>query len=139
MKLPVYVIDACALIALINQEPGYDIVLNLLKKAETGEINVKMHAVNLCEVYYDCLRVKNSKTADALLKTVEIMPLEIISLIENRLLKEVGAIKATQKVSLADAFAIGLSVISKAQLVTSDHHELEPLERNGIIQVLWIR
>ncbi len=98
-----------------------------------------MHAVNLCEVYYDCLRVKNSKVADELLKAVEAMPLEIVTLIENRLLKEVGAIKATQKVSLADAFAIGLAIISKAHLVTSDHHELEQLERSGIIQVLWIR
>jgi len=87
----------------------------------------------------DCLRVKNSKIADELLKAVEAMPLEIVTLIENRLLKEVGAIKATQKVSLADAFAVGLAIISKAHLVTSDHHELEQLERSGIIQVLWIR
>ncbi len=139
MKPPVYVIDACALIALINQEAGCDIVRDLLKNAESGGCHVKIHAVNLCEVYYDCLRIKNSKVADELLKTVETMPLETVALIENRLLKEVGAIKATQKVSLADAFAIGLAVISKAHLVTSDHHELEPLERSGIIQVLWIR
>jgi PIN domain nuclease of toxin-antitoxin system len=139
MKPPVYVVDACALIALINQEAGGDIVRDLLKNAESGGCHVKIHAVNLCEVYYDCLRIKNSKVADELLKTVETMPLETVALIENRLLKEVGAIKATQKVSLADAFAVGLAIISKAHLVTSDHHELEPLERSGIIQVLWIR
>jgi PIN domain nuclease of toxin-antitoxin system len=139
MKPPVYVVDACALIALINQEAGGDIVRDLLKNAESGGCHVKIHAVNLCEVYYDCLRIKNSKVADELLKTVETMPLETVALIENRLLKEVCAIKATQKVSLADAFAVGLAIISKAHLVTSDHHELEPLERSGIIQVLWIR
>ena len=61
MKLPAYVIDACALIALINQESGCDVVRDLLKNAESGECHVKMHAVNLCEVYYDCFRVKNSK------------------------------------------------------------------------------
>lgn len=125
MKKPVYVIDACALIALINQETGSEVVRDLLKKSESGRCHVKMHAVNLCEVYYDCLRVKNSKVADELLKTVGTMPLEVISSIENSLLKEVGLIKARQKVSLADAFAIGLAKVSKAHLVTSDHHELE--------------
>jgi PIN domain nuclease of toxin-antitoxin system len=34
MNQPVYVIDACALIALINQETGSEVVRDLLKKSE---------------------------------------------------------------------------------------------------------
>ena len=139
MKPPVYVIDTCALIALINQENGSDVVSDLLKNAGMGKVSVKIHAVNLCEIYYDCLRRNGTKIADALLKTVKTMPMEIVDHIKVNLLKKVGKIKATEKVSLADAFAVGLAIVSKAHLVTSDHHEIEPLERKGVVNVLWFR
>ena len=139
MKKPCYIIDACALIALINREPGYEVVRELLKKAEAGSVNVYMHIVNLCEVYYDCLRSSGTKIADALLKTIESMPLTIVDRIDVTLLKETGKIKASEKVSLADAFAVGLAVTLHAQLVTSDHHEFELLETKGIVRILWFR
>jgi predicted nucleic acid-binding protein len=139
MKTPAFVIDACALIALINQEPGHEVVLDILKKAENGSATVCIHAVNLCEVYYDCLRSSGAKVANALLKTVETMPLTIVDLIEMWLLKEAGKIKVAEKVSLADAFAVALSITTKSRLVTSDHHEFEPLERKEIVNVLWFR
>jgi predicted nucleic acid-binding protein len=55
------------------------------------------------------------------------------------LLREVGKIKATEKVSLADAFAVGLAVTLHAQLVTSDHHEFETLQNKGMVKILWFR
>jgi PIN domain nuclease of toxin-antitoxin system len=75
--------DACAFIALVNREPGQEVVRDLLKKAEDGAVNVNIHVVNLCEVYYDCLRGNSVKVADALLKTVENMPLTIIDRIDT--------------------------------------------------------
>ena len=113
MKADLYIIDACALIALLNREPGYDVVLSILKDAENGKATVFMHAVNLCEVYYDCLRQSGEKTADSLLKTIGAMPLKIVDRIDNKLLKETGRIKATEKVSLADAFAAALAIVTK--------------------------
>jgi predicted nucleic acid-binding protein len=139
MKTPAFVIDACAMLALVNHEPGHEIVLDLLKKAESDDVIVRMHSVNLCEVYYDCLRRSGVKVADALLKTVESMPIVVVDSIDDKLLKETGKIKATEKVSLADAFAIALAITTKARLVTSDHHELEPLELKGIVNILWFR
>jgi predicted nucleic acid-binding protein len=131
--------DACAFIALINREPGFEVVRDLLKKAEDGSVTVNTHVVNLCEVYYDCLRDSSVKVADSLLKTIETMPLTIIDKIDTTLLKETGKIKATEKVSLADAFAVGLAVTLHAQLVTSDHHEFEALAKKGIVKILWFR
>ncbi len=139
MKKPCYVLDACAFIALVNNESGHETVRELLKKSEQGLCTITMHAVNLCEVYYDCLRTSGSKVADALIKTVESMPLTIIENIDTKLLKEVGKIKASEKVSLADSFAAGLAVALHAQLITADHHEFEALESNGTVKVLWFR
>lgn len=139
MKVHSYVMDACAFIALVNREPGCEVVRDLLKKAEDGSCKINMHAVNLCEIYYDCLRSSSVKVADALLKTVESMPITVIDRIDTKLLRETSKVKATEKVSLADAFAVGLAITLHAQFVTSDHHEFETLENKGIVRILWFR
>jgi PIN domain nuclease of toxin-antitoxin system len=46
-----YILDACALIAFLNEEPGQEIVADLLKKAQKGEAAIYMSIVNLIEVY----------------------------------------------------------------------------------------
>jgi uncharacterized protein with PIN domain len=55
------VIDASALIAFLRDEPGADMVENLLASAE----KCYAHALNLCEVYYDFLRSSNQDAAEA--------------------------------------------------------------------------
>ena len=51
----VFVLDACALIALTNQEKGADIVANILNQAHNGNARLYMNRVNLYEVYYGVL------------------------------------------------------------------------------------
>jgi PIN domain nuclease of toxin-antitoxin system len=46
----IYVLDACAMIALLLREPGEEVVwAHLLEKDAT----CFAHSVNLCEVFYD--------------------------------------------------------------------------------------
>jgi PIN domain nuclease of toxin-antitoxin system len=52
------VIDASALIAFLRDEPGADAVENVLDLPETCYV----HALNLCEVYYDFWRASNQNT-----------------------------------------------------------------------------
>ena len=56
-----YVLDACALIAWLRDEAGADQVEALL--LDNGA-TVMIHAVNLCEVYYDCLRSVGESRAE---------------------------------------------------------------------------
>jgi PIN domain nuclease of toxin-antitoxin system len=49
-----YAMDGCALLAFLRGEPGDTIVAGLL--ADQDDI-CRIHAINLCEVYYDTLRV----------------------------------------------------------------------------------
>ena len=46
------VLDACALLSCLNDEPGSDIVDNLLVDAIDGKIAIYMNIVNLIEVHY---------------------------------------------------------------------------------------
>jgi PIN domain nuclease of toxin-antitoxin system len=58
-----YVIDACALIAYLRDEAGADVVEQLLVGDDATLI---VHSVNLCEVYYDCVRAEGQDQAENL-------------------------------------------------------------------------
>jgi PIN domain nuclease of toxin-antitoxin system len=53
-----FVLDACAIIALLRNEAGAEITEQLLL-----EQTCIAHAVNLCEVYYDFLKAENESIA----------------------------------------------------------------------------
>ena len=57
---PVYVLDACAVIALLYGEEGSEEVMALLEEPEN---RCRIHALNLCEVFYDGLRRGNLSDA----------------------------------------------------------------------------
>jgi hypothetical protein len=54
------VLDACALIAYLRGEPGSDIIEALLLDPDVPSL---IHAINLCEVYYDFPRASDEATA----------------------------------------------------------------------------
>lgn len=54
--------------------------------------------------------------------------------------REVGKLKAVQmKVSLADCCAIALTNRLGGVLLTSDHHELDPVAEAGLCNIKFIR
>ena len=50
-----YVLDACALIALLQEEPGADKVAAVLNAANNGEAEIVMHKANFLEVYQNLI------------------------------------------------------------------------------------
>jgi PIN domain nuclease of toxin-antitoxin system len=120
----IYVLDACALISLIKNEDGATTV----RQALESEDNICLvHAVNLCEVYYNCLLCYGNDPTENLLVRLIDTGLVIRSDMDNEFWKAVGALKARGRISLADCFALALTVREDAVLLTSDHHEFEPL------------
>ena len=47
-----YILDACALIAVLNQENGAEPVKKILEQAETKKVKIYLNKINLLEVYY---------------------------------------------------------------------------------------
>ena len=47
--------------------------------------------------------------------------------------------KSSSRISLADSIALALAGVRGAPLVTSDHHEFDPIERASKARFLWIR
>lgn len=119
-----YVLDACALLSLIKAEEGMAIVREAL---EAEDSICLIHAVNLCEVYYDCLRCYGNQPSEDIIANLVAAGLGVRGDMDTEFWKAAGHLKAAGRVSLADCFAVVLSVREDATLLTSDRREFEPL------------
>jgi predicted nucleic acid-binding protein len=135
----VFVLDACAVIALIRNERGSEVVEEVLKKASENKDLLIMNKLNLLETYYDTLRSHNKQTADELLVKIKLLPIKIIPEITDDVFIEAGRLKAHYKISLADAVALGEASVWGGSLLTSDHHEFDEVEHLEPIKFHWIR
>jgi len=134
-----YVLDANALIALLQDESGAEMVSNIINAAYKGDAEIIMHKANLLEVYYDAYRYRGKEQADLMLAEVEKCPIQINAEITDEIFTEAGRLKATYKMSFADSFALAQASICGGALLTSDHHEFDVIEGNESINFFWIR
>lgn len=134
-----YVLDACALIALLRNEEGSDIVEGIIKRALNDGATIIMNKLNLLEVYYDTCRLYSRDTADNVLKDIKLLPLVIQSELTEEVFREAGRLKASYRISLADSVALGEALVSGGVLLTSDYHEFGALEKTETINIQWIR
>ena len=134
-----YVLDACALLAVLNEEDGGEFVRGIIERAEFGSIKVSMNIINLLEVYYNVFRKGGKEIADNILLEVEASPIEVIETISKDVLREAGRLKVSYNMSVADSMAVAEASVSDGILVTSDHHELEAVEASENIMFHWFR
>lgn len=131
-----YLLDACALIALLNDEPGAQRVEAVL----SGDTPVYMSTINTLEVAYDAVRrSKNNEAAAMILRLVSDANIEILWALTETEWLAAARWKARGRLSLADAIALAIAETRNLKLVSADHHELDPLEAEGLIQVEWLR
>ena len=98
-----------------------------------------MNKLNLLEVYYGDYRADGKETADTMLEFVRDLPITIIPEITDSVFGEAGRLKATYKISLADAIVLAETSACGGVILTADHHELDVVERNEGIVFQWIR
>jgi predicted nucleic acid-binding protein len=128
------VLDSYALLALLRDEPGAEIVAGLLERAGQQNRSVHMTEVNYAEVQYT-IRRKDGETVWASVAS-ELLAAPIEFHAADRRLADVAAgFKARFKISLADAFAAALAKERKAELVTGDL-EFRALEKE--IKIRWL-
>lgn len=133
-----FVFDACAPIAYLNDEPGADKAESLLEQAHEGGVRLSIASVNVYEVFYDCLK-RDVTTARQLLDDIYNLPITIVETLDRPLMDAAGQFKVTYRISLADSIALGLAQSMGAHLVSTDHHELDQVARDGKMQFHWLR
>jgi predicted nucleic acid-binding protein len=66
-------------------------------------------------------------------------PIAVDHEITDEIFAEAGRLKASYKISLADAIALAEASVSGGALLTADHHEFDVVEKNEKFQFQWIR
>ena len=136
----IYTLDACALLAFLNDEEGADAIEKLLTQSATGSVSVSMSIVNLLEVYYGELRDKGTEIAQIVLDMLQHYSVKIVNTVSNKTFLEAARLKATYKISLADCIGIATAIELSGQFVTSDHHELEAIaSKEASLKFFWFR
>jgi predicted nucleic acid-binding protein len=95
--------------------------------------------VNLCEVYYDFCRAVDAATARAALLDLTAAGVMRIEYLSAEFCERVGSIKAANRVSLADCFALALTGAFDAKLLTSDRHEFEIFANRSEYRIHFMR
>ena len=132
-----YVLDACALIAYLRREEGGDVARDLLLDPKK---KFSVHALNLCEIYYDFVRTANTGIAENAIEIICEIGIHCVADMDEELWKNAGNLKASLKrISLADTFAISLAQRLHAVHVTSDHKEFDKVAKEKICKILFIR
>jgi len=134
----VFVLDACALLALLKDERGADEVAAAYEKANKSEARLMMNKVNLFEVYYGIFRDKGKDYAE---KIIDGVKRSIVTVCEfsDDVFAEAGRLKAVYHISLADSVALAQALLSGGSLLTADHHEFDAIEGCEDIRFQWIR
>jgi ribonuclease VapC len=133
--MPAKVLDSFALIAYFRDEPGAQIMEEMLVTAGKKDSPLLMTDVNYAEVKYSIVKKDGAEAWAEAAKVLQGLPIDFHS--TTRTLADTAAdFKARFKLSLADAFAAALAKEKRAELVTGDP-EFKRLERE--IKVHWLK
>ena len=125
------VLDSFAVLALIQGEPGYARVRELLREAAQGTAELHMSLINLAEVRYRIIR--RGVDVQNRLSAVESLPIRAAS--ADAYIDAVVDLKAAHPVSLGDCFAAALAIDLGCPVVTGDP-EFRRLE--GEVAIEWL-
>ena len=134
-----YILDACAIIAFLLKEPGGDKIRALFRSAEKSEVQIFLHNLNLLEIYYGLRRSFGEVSSSVRLDYIKHLPIRFLPEIGGDSFIEAGRLKASYKISLADAILLSEASVLGATVVTADHHELDAVEKVEPIKFFWIR
>ena len=131
------VLDSWALIAFFEDEPVADTVEEMIHRAVLDRHKLLMSVINWGEIYYNTMRETSQGEAEARIKEIASLPIEIVGVGEDlKMTRQAAIYKGNYRVAYADAFAAALAKERKAELVTGDP-EFKPLEKE--IKINWLK
>ena len=130
------ILDASAMIAFLQGEPGAEVMESVLKDTKKKKV---AHGVNMCEMYYHFLRQNNEAAAEGAVSTFLGLKVIVREDMDSAFWREVGQLKRAHTLALGDCFCIALAKRLGGEVVTSDHHEMNALVPLEICPILFIR
>jgi len=128
------VLDSWALLCYLEQEPGFEKMIELFEKAVESSKPLFMCVINWGEVYYQVARRFGEQKAQEIEQLIQTLPITLIEA-NKELTREAARIKAAKRMAYADCFAVALARLKKAELFTGDP-EFKAVEKD--IKVVWL-
>ena len=129
-----FVLDAYALAAYFEKEPGYEKVQELLTEAASNGRPLLLSAVNWGEVFYVLVKSYGRLEAEKTMNLIETFPIDVAAA-DIETAKQAALYKAIRKLPYADSFAAALTKLRKGELVTGDK-EFHLVESE--INITWL-
>jgi ribonuclease VapC len=124
-----FLLDTSALLTLRDDEPGADVVAGLLNVARRSETSCLVCFISLMELYYRVWQDEGRAYGKLAYEQCLSLPISVVHE-DAALLEKAAEVKATFRVSVADAWVAASAVLSNATLV----HKGPELEALGIPQ-----
>lgn len=128
------VLDSWALLCYLEQEPGFEKMIDLFEKAVESSMPLFMCIVNWGEVYYQIARRFGEQKAKEIEQLIQTLPITLVEA-NKELTREAARIKSTKSMAYADCFAVALARLKKAEIFTGDP-EFKAVEKE--IKVVWL-
>lgn len=129
-----YVLDANAVLHLVQDEAGAERMEVLIKEAVHQRTPLLISVVNWGEVFYHAWQRHGEEKARQTMANLSRLPLDLVPVDLPQVFKA-SEIKAVHKIPYVDCLAAALAEMRQAVLVTSDR-DFEKLGRR--VQVLWL-
>jgi len=124
-----YVFDSYALLALLEDEKGADLIAGILSMQEN---QIYLSIINMGEIYYLLLRRKGIEQAEKVIESVTLDDAIIVADASWDRVRAAAAVKAEGGLYYADAFAVALAKELNAPLLTGDPEIIIKAENYGI-------
>lgn len=128
------VLDSWALLCYLEQEPGFEKLIELFEKATESSKPLLMCVINWGEVYYQVARRFGEETAQEIERLIQSLPIMLVDADKN-LTREAARFKATKRMAYSDCFAAALARLKKAELYTGDP-DFRTVEKD--IKIVWL-
>ncbi|HEY9166470.1 MAG TPA: type II toxin-antitoxin system VapC family toxin [Candidatus Kryptonia bacterium] len=129
------VLDSFAVIAYLENEPGYETVAEIFDECVAKNSEASMCIINWGEVIYHTLRVGGEKAARLAEDGMATLPIQLVEA-NIELTHQAAILKASNKMSYADCFAAALAMKKKGELVTGDS-EFKQVEKS--VKIRWMK
>jgi predicted nucleic acid-binding protein len=135
-----YILDASALVSLLNRELGADELAGLYIEAANGRAEMILNKITLLGVYHSYRLADGESYADQLLAIIRKSHLKIVDVISDDLMRLASKLRVSHRqLSFANAFAVAQTILSGGVLVSADHRGVDEVEMSGTAEILWMR
>ncbi len=127
-------LDSHAILQWIQDEPGAQVVEDLLLSAQDGQLHLIASELNLGKVYYQCIRRAGRIRATEIIEQFAELPAKLVP-VDWDTVRRASEVKAEIPIAYTDCFAIATALIRDVTIVTGDP-EFE--KASHLVGVEWL-